>query len=474
MSSHNYCIFSAPNISFRLIPRLCRVPDITLHDDIAFLDSSSLFPSAFNKLDFPQKRKQSQLSDDLFIMPSVPESTDEHVRHRKAPTSGDPATSSLFTSNNNTIHNSLQENACMNHQGYLMDGIMDVPDLPPDAFDMFHLPMDDAYMNMDHQYQDYDQQHAPFDDHRHETDGGNIAAGKMAPFTPTHQKAKRGKRSKRVVIDALENISLSSNEQFMPCSQPAFTFTASQKAAGPSHRGAAQDRANEDDKYEHRRRGWMFHQTTTKTGSSSAKTAMHGSIRCDPATGPWSKELMEVWQHSIDAALSSIQSKEEACHRSEQDGENGHGPFDQHKKARNFLYDDTYQEYNNAAYHADGEYAYDLAGNYQLDGAPYDLHQIHDVPHQSSFYDNPFAEIEAQRAGKRFSTGTATSDGMAEAERLRAALHSTPGNDYRSAMFQLGLTPASEEGDHASGQHRFSNKYRRDSTRSGKLSERFV
>ena len=61
-----------------------------------------------------------------------------------------------------------------------------------------------------------------------------------------------------------------------------------------------------------------------------------------------------------------------------------------------------------------------------------------------------------------------------EAERLRAALHGTPGaGDYKDAMFQLGLTPASEDPNRPGSRHnkRFSGALRRDSTR-GRLSER--
>ena len=60
--------------------------------------------------------------------------------------------------------------------------------------------------------------------------------------------------------------------------------------------------------------------------------------------------------------------------------------------------------------------------------------------------------------------------------RLRAALHGTPGGDYRDAMLQLGLTPASGSDRRLSNggrRTRSSAGLRRDSD-SGRLSDRCV
>lgn len=72
----------------------------------------------------------------------------------------------------------------------------------------------------------------------------------------------------------------------------------------------------------------------------------------------------------------------------------------------------------------------------------------------------------------------ADNDGLeVESERLRAALHGTPGGgSFKDAMFQLGLTPASDDRRRSSDirlGRRLSGALGRDS-RAGRLSEKYV
>ena len=105
-----------------------------------------------------------------------------------------------------------------------------------------------------------------------------------------------------------------------------------------------------------------------------------------------------------------------------------------------------------------------------------------DFPVQEDYYYNAEAElgVEYDAFGRPHRPGSLSHSGGGddgldfEAERLRAALNGTPGaaGDYKDAMFQLGLTPASDDNAVTGGSRPTTRRFSAASHRSGRLSEK--
>lgn len=372
----------------------------------AFLAGSTLCGQHANR----RSRRLMQDNEDLIMMPSIPDSVDDRAK------SGQSA------------RDLLQQGA---DPDYFVLEVMDAPVFPegfPDADFAFPAPGEEGYPTDPYNFNEEMILPLQEEDQNVATTAAVLGneEGKLG-HTAQKESAKvttRRHRHKKATIDDPQSITIDSAEY------QAYIYGG-------------------------------YREDTLISRPRTMKRERPDLFSLGPATGPWPKELMYLWERCNEKCKEPFPLKTPEREGSKRGS----------KRVRaNLGEDDLFEQEQQQQMQYGGYYHENrMTPPEQLE-----------FPIPDDYFPPPedynFGGFPGGGGGGNYNN--VNEEVEYEAETLRAALHGTPGaGNYKDAMFQLGLTPASDQENMMSGSHRgnhrgrFSNASLRDS-RGGRLSGR--